>query len=655
MRGRRSRLAFELFTLALVAGGLVAALAVIVRVYRHDATRSRSSPLVSDRENDPTPALSEHQALALRPPPAKCPADGTAGLVRPMEAESKSLREQLARLERRSKALETAREGFEQETKDARDREQARARGASEQATRLRTVERELSTIRAERERATGAVKALRSEREHAEIRARGSYSILPYKVANGTWRRPIAIECRDGRATVQPNGPSFSLLELSGARGALSSPIARAIVSIVSRTRDVPTPDGAASVPYLLFLVRPDGIRPYYEARARLEPLGVAFGYELIDQDLQLEFPDLDQPSEWTEIPGPFARERVKAEEDPANRPFPISPPGVIEGGGVLGAGRAAGDEHGPRSGHNLPGLDLGEARALSNQGPYGGRELPRALPDWVHVESSEHGGLLKESPSRATAGVEASGGRVENLTPEARGPNRRPDERVELFPHRPGDTRSISGEPQYASGPGRRRADVQEAPERSREPANTAAASRDSGSTGVREGLAGEPAPTAGGLSHSGGTSQSSNSAPSPLAEGLSEAAEPTSAGPGSIFGEGGGSGGRGGSRSLEFIILCNREGLVIRPGMARRTIGELGQDARWLPEQLRALYRAAWKEAPEVGLRPRIRILVEPGGEAAARHARGQLALAGVEWPTKVQFAEAGSYDWFLKERR
>jgi hypothetical protein len=86
-----------------------------------------------------------------------------------------------------------------------------------------------------------------------------------------------------------------------------------------------------------------------------------------------------------------------------------------------------------------------------------------------------------------------------------------------------------------------------------------------------------------------------------------------------------------------------------------MVRRTIGELDQDARWLPEQLRALYRAAWKEAPEVGLRPRIRILVEPGGEAAARHARGQLALAGVEWPTKVQIAEAGSYDWFLKERR
>ena len=53
-------------------------------------------------------------------------------------------------------------------------------------------------------------------------------------------------------------------------------------------------TPDGAAAVPYLVFLVRPGGIRLYYEARSCLEPLGIAFGYELIEQDLVVDIPDL-------------------------------------------------------------------------------------------------------------------------------------------------------------------------------------------------------------------------------------------------------------------------------------------------------------------------------------------------------------------------
>ncbi len=59
-------------------------------------------------------------------------------------------------------------------------------------------------------------------------------------------------------------------------------------------------TPDGAAAVPYLVFLVRPNGIRPYYEARTCLEPLGIAFGYELIDQDLVVDIPDFDNLATW-------------------------------------------------------------------------------------------------------------------------------------------------------------------------------------------------------------------------------------------------------------------------------------------------------------------------------------------------------------------
>ena len=49
-----------------------------------------------------------------------------------------------------------------------------------------------------------------------ASIDARDGYAVLPYKGPTGTWRRPIAIECTNGQAQIQPDGPSFSLLELS-------------------------------------------------------------------------------------------------------------------------------------------------------------------------------------------------------------------------------------------------------------------------------------------------------------------------------------------------------------------------------------------------------------------------------------------------------
>ena len=71
-----------------------------------------------------------------------------------------------------------------------------------------------------------------------------------------------------------------------------------------VRRARLDVAPDGGTIVPYILFVIRPDGIRPYYEARGRLEHLGIAFGYELVGQDAVLDFPDLDDPAEWPGAP---------------------------------------------------------------------------------------------------------------------------------------------------------------------------------------------------------------------------------------------------------------------------------------------------------------------------------------------------------------
>ncbi len=33
---------------------------------------------------------------------------------------------------------------------------------------------------------------------------------------------------------------------------------------------------------------------------------LGIAFGYELVDQDMEIDYPDLDHPDEWDGVPKP-------------------------------------------------------------------------------------------------------------------------------------------------------------------------------------------------------------------------------------------------------------------------------------------------------------------------------------------------------------
>ena len=128
-----------------------------------------------------------------------------------------------------------------------------------------------------------------------AKAGRRSGFAVLPYKGPNGTWRRPIVLECSAGSVKLQPKGTAFTAMDLSPLINPRSSPLVQAVAHEMLHIQASDTPDGAAAVPYLVFLVRPSGIRPYYEARTCLEPLGIAFGYELIEQDLVVDIPDFD------------------------------------------------------------------------------------------------------------------------------------------------------------------------------------------------------------------------------------------------------------------------------------------------------------------------------------------------------------------------
>jgi hypothetical protein len=229
--------------------------------------------------------------------------------------------------DRKAVELESARLAARAKTEQSRRREalvRTQIDTLSEQARRLET---ELDGVALERD-------VLARERDEsraalAKARTRSSYAVLPHKGPNGTWRRPIVLECQNGQATLQPGGPSFSLLEMSMLLGPRSAPLVAAVAREVMRSQAEESPDGAPVVPYIFFVIRPDGIKPYYNARAQLEPLGIAFGYELVDQNMEIDYPDLANLDEWdspiSPRPGRPATTPPVASA-PADRPWPAS-----------------------------------------------------------------------------------------------------------------------------------------------------------------------------------------------------------------------------------------------------------------------------------------------------------------------------------------
>lgn len=310
----RSGIGSELLPVALILVCLTGTWFLIIAMHRRAAIAPRPAPTVPPAPAPapaPTPvavAPSTAPVESPPPPPRKPrpipppPEDPTKkALSRLAMAQAEQILEaQLA--DRRAEALEKARQAAVADSERWKQREMLVKTQIDALAERAQRLESEADALVLERD-------VLAHERDAAKAalvraRTRTSYAVLPHKGPNGTWRRPIIIECRNGAATLQPHGPTFSLVEMSGLLGARSAPIVAAVAKELIKAQATSTPDGAPAVPYIFFVVRPDGIRPYYEARGRLEPLGVAFGYELVEQDWEIDYPDLDNLEEWNGAP---------------------------------------------------------------------------------------------------------------------------------------------------------------------------------------------------------------------------------------------------------------------------------------------------------------------------------------------------------------
>lgn len=118
------------------------------------------------------------------------------------------------------------------------------------------------------------------------------AFAIVPYVGPNGTSRRPVYLECRKEGVVVQPEGILIRTEDLRPPFGP-GNPLDSALRVLRVAYQKKDTTFGITQPPYPLLMVRPDGIQTYALARSAMGSWDDQFGYELIEGDMKLAFPE--------------------------------------------------------------------------------------------------------------------------------------------------------------------------------------------------------------------------------------------------------------------------------------------------------------------------------------------------------------------------
>jgi len=640
----RRAIGAELFAVALIAGCTASTLAALVTAHRRGASRPRPELPPAVVASGPAVVAATLAAVAVEPPPAPPAVDPTPPILARLAAAEADQRQEADRVRGRAAALDAA-------ARSARAESERWKRTSTLALGQIQARRTEALRVESKAELAALERDALARRRDSLKKaldrdRARPAYAVLPHKGPNGTWQRPIVLECREGGVALRPNGPGFDLDDLSLSYRGGSSPFVASISREAVRIQRQAGPDGLDITPYIFFIVRPDGIRSYYEARTRLERLGIAFGYELADADWAIDVPDLDQVSTWdgsapplglddpaTPAPADAIRPGESAESGhtASDNPFvwPRSPgesDGDGTGRGGTGTGWSGIPGHGNR-GVDLPDAVVGTGSGLAGEGrddrPGRGLASPGS-PSGPRTGS----GLPEVGGSPGPAGTPSGGARTDDLRLGGKAVWDRalraddPGRPVGLDPSPPADPGSAATIP---SGNSRVRGGGSIPPGR------------------VGQGPGREPARGLGGDRAGDGPGEraSRGAGPSPGAPG----SEGEATGVGRESGDGTGSGPSGGggpgrvSKPIELVLACGPKGVVVHPGDYRVTVAMLRSKDPFLTAQLRAILRQREQATPGVSLDPSVRFVIEPGGRETYATARGQLAISGIDWPTTV----------------
>ncbi len=122
-------------------------------------------------------------------------------------------------------------------------------------------------------------------------------YQVIPFDSQTGTTRRPILIECTAAGIRFLPENILITAKDMEGFNPKVN-PLAvgtAALINYWTAWNLNQRPAHAEAEPYVLLLVRPDGVFAYYVALKMLEPIRTPQGYELIEETTDLKLPTTD------------------------------------------------------------------------------------------------------------------------------------------------------------------------------------------------------------------------------------------------------------------------------------------------------------------------------------------------------------------------
>jgi len=157
------------------------------------------------------------------------------------------------------------------------------------QHNHLTQADKKTATSKAELLEAAKELAELESAFHHlkkARANEKQTYSLVPYRGKHGDARPPIYVECRRDGVMFHPEKKTLATTDL--ASDAFRGEVERRHGPLATQTS---AKDKPSAGPYVLFLVRPDGISSYYKAQSALRGYPLDFGYELVDADWMLDF----------------------------------------------------------------------------------------------------------------------------------------------------------------------------------------------------------------------------------------------------------------------------------------------------------------------------------------------------------------------------
>lgn len=174
-----------------------------------------------------------------------------------------------------------------QQSRDAIGKLEARRAELLEKRKRDNDLKNQTEDARSRQERDLARLEMLLTRISADRERDKQTFSIVPYKGKQGENRRPLYIECSSKGLVFHPD--RLAVDPIAQPRRALDEIDRRADEQNRSKAA-MGLPAGAR--PYLMLLIRPDGIGAYYRFQALVRPYDIDFGYEFIDGDWVLDIP---------------------------------------------------------------------------------------------------------------------------------------------------------------------------------------------------------------------------------------------------------------------------------------------------------------------------------------------------------------------------